>query len=93
MAQILEQEKDYFEIIADRLPELGDSKDLVHAGLFSSEAVLWRVRQQGMGPSFIRIGGSIKYPRQWVLKWLKENTYNGNTRCLSQDKEELCSLK
>lgn len=35
----------------------------------------WRAEEKG--PPFIRVGGSIRYPREAVQKWLDERTLGG----------------
>lgn len=51
------------------LPPLATTKDLADYGI-ASEVKLLRMREDGTGPTFIRIGRSVRYRREDVLVWL-----------------------
>ncbi|HWY36463.1 MAG TPA: helix-turn-helix domain-containing protein [Nitrosopumilaceae archaeon] len=40
-----------------------------------SRDTLSRYRVSGTGPPFIKIGGSIRYRRKDIRKWIKQNTF------------------
>lgn len=64
---------DYVATIADKLPELATSADLVDFGLFGSEVAISKARKNGSSPDWLQISpNKILYPRAAVLKFLRE---------------------
>lgn len=62
---------DFAEILRD-YPDFMSSKDLVDLGLFNSYAQLYHSRKTGKGPKFFKIGSSIRYPKNELIKFLEE---------------------
>lgn len=67
----------FFTAVEARLPrkDLVTSKDLVDAGIITNINTLVNWRNNGQGPSFLRISsGQVRYLRSSVMEWLR-STY------------------
>lgn len=61
--------------IERRLPRqaLLSGRDLVNTGIVKSESTLFKWRERGYGPPFIRISsGQIRYIRTGIIDWLRK---------------------
>ena len=72
MSQVNESQ----EITIENLPPLFDQLILARA-LGKSKFWCERSRWAGEGPAYVKLGGSIRYRREDVLKWIEENKVNG----------------
>jgi len=43
------------------------------AALHCSKAALRRMRREGRGPRWTRVGRLIRYPKQWVQQFIEQN--------------------
>lgn len=58
--------------IWENLPDMCRTKDLIHAGIYKSEATACLARKSGKCPKWLRIpGNGICYPRSAVIDFLK----------------------
>ncbi len=73
MSQVNESQ----EITIENLPPLFDQLILARA-LGKSKFWCERSRWAGEGPAYVKLGGSIRYRREDVLKWIEENKVNGS---------------
>ena len=48
-------------------------------------AALRRMRREGRGPRWIRVGRLIRYPRAWVQEWIEANEGSGPAQNLIPD--------
>lgn len=60
------------------LPEQCSAIDMVNAGLLASIQSAANFRHQKKGPDYFKLGGRVMYPRESVIKWLKENKYESS---------------
>ena len=64
--------------VEKKLTELSKVSDLVACGYFTSQQ-LARLRTNKKGPSFLKLGGRILYPKECVLEYIKNHSYVTNT--------------
>ncbi|KUI43874.1 hypothetical protein AU198_25465 [Mycobacterium sp. GA-1199] len=56
-------------------PGLGTSKEVAKV-VRTTEAHLARLRHEGRGPDYIKLGRSVRYRWEDVERWIAENTVN-----------------
>ncbi len=49
------------------------SEPQLEAGLEVRPGTMRRMRREGRGPRWVRVGKLIRYPRAWVWEWLQKN--------------------
>lgn len=57
--------------LEEQLKPLNAPADLVALGLAGSTKTLSNKRYEGKGPNFLRLNGSILYPKSAILEWLR----------------------
>jgi hypothetical protein len=65
----------YIEDLEGRLPELCRPDHLVKMGIFKYRQSADLARKEGKGPDFFKLGRKVFYPREGILKWLKDNSH------------------
>ena len=48
----------------------------------------WRYADPPKGPSYVRVGGQIRYPFKWLRKWLVEQAVCPTGNCPDGEKPE-----
>lgn len=72
---------DFIAKLAKQLPEICTIHDLIRTGIVSHRNTMEHYRKKNLGPPFLRISErKIFYPKQGVLKWLKESSYAGSEK-------------
>lgn len=72
-----------------QLPEICTIHDLIRAGIVSSRNTMEHYRKKNLGPPFLRVSErKIFYPKQGVLKWLKESSYAGSEKTVESQRED-----
>lgn len=58
-----------------RLPNPCSVTDLIKCGIYNSSQVAYDARRRGDCPPYYRIGKRIIYPKDGVIKWMRERGY------------------
>lgn len=67
----------------EKMPMFLSSRDLVKIGLVSCINQAYLLRKGRKGPSWVRMGNLIRYPKRELIAYLRENTNEG--QCERQD--------
>lgn len=79
----------YISDLEKKLPELCRPDHLVKLGIFKYRQSADLARKEGKGPDFFKIGKKIFYPRDAIVKWLKDNSHaNGQATPSAQNRKE-----
>jgi hypothetical protein len=65
----------FIQDLEKRLPNLCRPEHLVEIGIFKYRQSADLARRAGRGPDFFKIGRKIFYPREGIVKWLKDSTH------------------
>lgn len=65
----------FIQDLEKRLPDLCRPEHLVKMGIFKYRQSADLARREGKGPDFFKIGRKIFYPRDGIVKWLKDNSH------------------
>ena len=57
------------------MPDLCPVAKLIELGIFTSEQAAYNARKEGYGPSYIKIGRRILYPKTDLLNYLQGHYY------------------
>lgn len=72
---------DFIAKLDKLLPEICTIHDLIRTGIVSHRNTMEQYRKKNLGPPFLRISErKIFYPKNGVLKWLKESSYAGSEK-------------
>jgi hypothetical protein len=75
--------EDFIEILKKKMPDkdLLTGDDLIALGLMNNQASVCHARQDGTGPSFIKMGKrAYKYLKDDVYKWIRLRYVQSNKK-------------
>lgn len=73
--------------MTDGLPEICTINDLIRAGIVNNRATMEYYRRKKLSPPYLRISSRrIYYPRNGIVKWLKEKSYVGEKKAQGESK-------
>lgn len=75
----MEDFEKFIENIERKMPEIMSTKDLINLGMFKSRATWTNMRKRNQGPEYLIFNNKmIVYPKECVLKWLREKRNERN---------------
>lgn len=76
--------ENYLAKLEKDLPDLLKTTDLVKLGYIKYIQDVHALRHRGACPPYFRVGKRVFYPKEGVIKWIKENSNDG---CETQSAE------